>query len=221
MPCPGRRMRRPYIKSTENKKYGSGKATPCPEIIPAEVCPHVEYCKGDKDHQSDDFLYYFQLRKGEFTVSHPVCRHLQQVLEKRYPPRDQYCYQPVPCSEVAQVRIPGKRHEDIRDYQKNDCSQTAPRWASSSCTQPFSSPFASRAAVASSYSAVVNERFIPSVSAAIWAGKYWLIRATWVSAPRFPAIHCSVSPLPAFPPGRTRCRTMIPLTAIPSSSTRR
>jgi hypothetical protein len=104
------------MKGEENRSYeeecGDG-------VVPAELLAEVEGDKDAENYQRDDFLDHLQLYGAEAISANAVGRHLEAVLEEGNAPTDEDDF-PQRFMTEAQVPVPGKRHEDVGDDEKND-----------------------------------------------------------------------------------------------------
>ena len=90
-----------------------------------------------------------------------------------------------------------------------------------SWTQPLLKPKEKKVSLCSAYSSLERGLSKGGEEAAFQAGKYWFMRATETSDPRFSLIQERTPGVPERFCGRTMWRTMSPLTPIPSESTSR
>ena len=87
-------------------------------VIPAQMLAEVEGDKDAEDDQGDDFLNDLELDGREAVCSDAVGRNLEAVLEECNRPTDED-HLPERLVAKAEVTVPGKRHEDVGDGEKN------------------------------------------------------------------------------------------------------
>ena len=94
---------------------GSGRC-----MVPSQMRPKVVCGEDSEDNQGDDLLDYLELDGCESAIADAVGGHLKAILEEGDRPTDQ---DDLPESFVAeaQMSVPGKRHEDVREDEKNNC----------------------------------------------------------------------------------------------------
>ena len=106
------------VRDAEYEVHGANQTEGGPEVIESEGLPHVKDCKRDEHHQRDHFLQDLELAQRKRGISDPVGRNLKQILEQRYSPAHEGRDIPWAVGEIPQVRVPGERHEDIREQQQ-------------------------------------------------------------------------------------------------------
>src|SRR5438552_15386869 len=70
----------------EHEEHRPAHAQRCPQIIEPHRFLHIEGGKRHEHAQRDDFLQDLELAELELRVTDTVRRHLEQILEQRYPP---------------------------------------------------------------------------------------------------------------------------------------
>jgi hypothetical protein len=73
---------------TKNKEDCTENTQTGPEVIQSQMFFHVEYGKGDKNRQSDNFLEYFQLPQIHNLIADAIGRHLHAVFKEGNTPAD-------------------------------------------------------------------------------------------------------------------------------------
>src|SRR4051812_28629172 len=109
-----------FRRSSEDEEHRTKKAEPCPEEIELHRLMHVENGERNEDRQRHDLLHDLQLRQRELMKPDAIGRNLQQILKKRNPPTGKCRHVPRTRRQVAQMGIPGERHEDVRSDEKTD-----------------------------------------------------------------------------------------------------
>src|SRR5690242_18848170 len=90
------------------------QTAPRPHEVHLEGLLHVQDRERYEDRERDDLLDDLELPEIERAVPDAVRRHLQEVLEQRDRPADDRRHVPGPAAQIAQVGVPGKRHEHVR-----------------------------------------------------------------------------------------------------------
>jgi hypothetical protein len=102
----------------EHEVDGAHHADRGPEEVELQRLVHVQQCERNENRQRDDLLHDLELPEREHRVADPVGRDLQQVFEQRDAPARQRGDPPRPALHVAQMRIPGEGHEQVRRGQQ-------------------------------------------------------------------------------------------------------
>jgi hypothetical protein len=105
----------------ENKEDGSHHHQEADNVIPFQIFTQIKHREKAEDDQSNDFLHDLELSGAELLRPDAIGRDLEAILEKRdtpaskdrHPERDVF---------VLQMAIPGKRHEDVGNGQKDNRS---------------------------------------------------------------------------------------------------
>lgn len=105
----GRTYRFLHLESEENGRNNQRVSDP---DIPTDRRAKKNERDNREDHQCDAFLQNLQLRHGPFIRSRPVCRNLEEVLEKGDAPARQND-NPERLVPELQMAIPCKVHENV------------------------------------------------------------------------------------------------------------
>ena len=89
-------------------------------VIPAQVLAEVERYKDAEHDECDDFLNHLELNGAEVTGTDAVGGNLEAVFEEGDYPAYENDF-PQGFATKPEVSVPGKRHEDVGDDEKNDC----------------------------------------------------------------------------------------------------
>ncbi len=88
--------------------------------------------KRDKNGKSDNFLEDFQLSESDASdVADAVGEHPHKVFEKGNAPTNKRGDVSWLVCDVFHMRVPGKRHKDVRDSEEDNCFQYGHRHVSS------------------------------------------------------------------------------------------
>src|SRR3954466_5317050 len=90
---------------------GADQAEAGPHEVPVDRLAHVENREGDEYAERDHLLQDLQLGEREGAEADPICRYLQQIFEECDAPTEDCRYIPGTIRQIAQVRVPGDRHE--------------------------------------------------------------------------------------------------------------
>jgi hypothetical protein len=104
----------------ENKVNSTHQAQAGPEVIEFDPFSHVEHGERYKDHEGDDFLGNLELCQRKLGMTDAVRRYLKKVFRQSDAPAEQRSDPPGFIREIAQMGIPGKGHENIRQDQEAD-----------------------------------------------------------------------------------------------------
>src|SRR5215469_15977834 len=93
-------------------------------VVPAQVLAEVEGDEDAEDNERDDFLDDLELDGAELIGSDAIGRNPKAVLKEGDHPADD---DDLPQRLVAEpkVPVPGKRHKDVGDCEKNDCPHSS------------------------------------------------------------------------------------------------
>ena len=80
----------------------------------------VERDEDAEDDECDDFLNHLELDGAEVTGTDAVSAHLEAIFEESDHPAHEDDL-PQGFATEPEVSVPGERHEDVGDYEKNDC----------------------------------------------------------------------------------------------------
>ena len=105
----------------EDEIDGAHEAKAGPEIVEAYRFLHVNKGEGNEDGQGYHFLEDLELRQGQFRVSQPVRRDLDQVFEEGNAPAGEGGDVPRGTAQVLQVGVPREGHEDVGNGKENNC----------------------------------------------------------------------------------------------------
>jgi hypothetical protein len=106
----------------EDKEGAQGYTSETDAIIPFERIAKIGDGEDRENGQGDDLLNRFQLGAREFVGTKSVGWYLEAIFEESDAPTRNY---DLPQRRVAvlKVSVPRKRHEDIRNCQKDDRAQ--------------------------------------------------------------------------------------------------
>src|SRR5215471_21067133 len=118
----------PYVRywperlRAKDEVDGAHQTQSRPEEIELDRLLHVEDRERHEHAERDDLLHDLQLREIEHGVANPIGRHLQDVFEERDAPADENRNDQRTGAQVAQMRVPRERHEDVgADQQSCGC----------------------------------------------------------------------------------------------------
>src|SRR4051794_3071074 len=89
-------------------------------MIPAQMLVEVKRYEDAEDHERDDFLNHLELDGVEVSGTGAVGGDLEAVFEEGNHPAYEDDF-PQGFATKPEVSVPGKRHEDVGDDEKNDC----------------------------------------------------------------------------------------------------
>jgi len=107
----------PFLEDEEGRGHDEDEAY---SMVPLDVLIQIEN-REDREHdQGDDFLNYLKLRSIELMASIAVGGNLKAVFEECDPPTYQH-HLPESHVLMAQMTIPGERHENIGNQEQENC----------------------------------------------------------------------------------------------------
>ena len=105
----------------EHKEHRSHYETKCHEVVPSKLIAQVRHRKNRENHQRDDFLDRFQLRRRKLIGPNAVRGYLKAIFNESDHPADEDC-DPQGRLPEPEVAVPSESHEDIGDSQQDDGS---------------------------------------------------------------------------------------------------
>jgi len=108
----------------KDKKDGHGDASEARGVAPFQGFSQIGDGEDRKNRESDDLLNCLQLCGGKFVGSDAVCRHLEAILKERDSPTHHHHF-PKRHVAILQVPVPSKSHENVRNCQQYDSSQSS------------------------------------------------------------------------------------------------
>jgi hypothetical protein len=96
----------------ENEERGQHDEEKSHRVVPLDIVPQIENGENREDHQRDDFLDGFQLRRIETVAADAVSRDLKAILKKSDAPAYQ---RDLPQRHILifQMPVPGKGHKYV------------------------------------------------------------------------------------------------------------
>ena len=88
-------------------------------MIPAQSGAKVERGKNSEHRQRNDLLNHLELNRREAAISEPIGGNLKAILKEGDAPADEDDL-PQRLLPKLQMPIPGNRHKDIGEDEKND-----------------------------------------------------------------------------------------------------
>src|SRR5690606_26542038 len=95
---------------TKDEVDGAEQAEAGPEEVQLHLLIHVEHRERHEHRQRDRLLEDLQLRQRQHGIADAIRGNLQHVLEKGNAPAEEDCHHERTRAQVAQMRVPGKRH---------------------------------------------------------------------------------------------------------------
>jgi len=89
-------------------------------VIPAQMLVEVKRDEDAEDDERHHFLNHLELNGAEVTGADAVGGNLEAVFEEGDYPAYENDF-PQGFATKPEVSVPGKRHEDVGDDEKNDC----------------------------------------------------------------------------------------------------